>query len=67
MDKDKYFEKKVEEILPKQKPLDDRNYFQRNKKLIIIIGLILSILYIGVNIYFKIAFNQLTQQLNLPQ
>lgn len=68
VDKDKLFQEKVEEILPKQKPPDNKNYFQRNKKLLIIICLILLILYIAVNIYVKFAFSHISQQFNnLPQ
>jgi len=45
------FNEQIEKILPKREPLDKRNFFQRNGRLLLIIGLILIVLYIGANIY----------------
>ena len=63
MNKDKYFEEQVNKILPKQKPLDTRNFFQRNRTLIIIIVSTLVILYIGVNIYVSVGFQKINRAL----
>ncbi len=40
------------------------NFFERNKKLIIIIGLILTLLFIIVNIYIRWGLNYTLQQLS---
>ena len=42
MNSNEIFEKEIIKILPLQKRIDNRNFFVRNKKLIIIISLILG-------------------------
>ena len=54
---EEYFKGQIEKIIPKQKPIDPRDFFQRNKKLIITIALILLILFIAVNIYVYWGIN----------
>lgn len=45
------FERKVASILPPTKKISNKDFFQRNKKIIIGIVLILFVLYIIVTIY----------------
>lgn len=40
-----------------------RNFFQRNKKLLILIGTILLALYIGANIYVHITFPEVYKKI----
>lgn len=61
---EKSLEEKIQEVLPNQKPVDKRNFFQRNKKLIIATILILSILYVAVNIYIRVALPNIYTRIN---
>ncbi len=59
MDEEESLQNKIDQILPPQKPLDTRNFFQRNKTLLIIIFVVLLFLYITVNIYIKNSLKNL--------
>lgn len=65
MNKDKYFEERVNKILPKQKPLDRRNFFQRNKMLLFTIVFILLLLILGANMYVHFGFQKINTWVEL--
>lgn len=67
MDKDKILQNKIDQILPPQKPLDTRNFFQRNKTLLIIIFVVLLFLCIAVNIYVRSSLKKLQLISVIPQ
>ena len=55
-------EKKISEILPKQKPTNNASFLERNRRLIIIISSILIILWIFVMLYMKFAVTNLYEK-----
>ena len=58
---------KIEEILPKNEQRNSRgnSVFSRNKKLIIILLVVLAILYVFANVFASILFSDVLTKLNI--
>ena len=64
MDTDDYFQKEAEKIIPKQSHHDTRNFWERNKKIILISAVCLAVLYLFVMIYVHVELQYLYQHLS---
>jgi len=65
MENEELLNKKMDEVLPSQKPKDERDFFERNKKLLIILIVTLIVLWAAANIYFRVSLRGIADLLNI--
>ena len=63
---EQYFNEQIDKIIPKQKPVDQRSFLQRNKKLLISLGIILAVLIFAAGFYVNWGVMHVYNMINAP-